>query len=50
MLMTSEDNCKANIPVPRHPERTTAKRAEEKDPVRYVSRSDSALNGPSHPV
>ncbi|GEM_PF-1865218 len=29
-------------PGTRHPERTTAKRAGEKDPVRHVSRSDSA--------
>jgi|GEM_PF-2152751 len=47
-LSRREGNCKSNIPSSRHPERTTAKRAGEKDPVKHVSRSDSAVDDPAH--
>ncbi len=41
---------KANTPDPHHPEGTTAKRAVGKDPVRHVSRSYSAVDGPTQPT
>jgi len=38
----------SSAPGSRHPERTTAQRAGEKDPVRHVSRSDSVYKYTQH--